>query len=529
MSSELVGTWTLVRLALRRDRWLLPVSVLGFAATAAFSATATVGLYPDEAQRIVAADAVNATPAIVALYGPVYDPTSLGELAMFKLTALGAATVSILMVVLVVRHTRAEEEAGRLELVGAGVVGRGAPLAAALVTVFGACVALGLLTSAGLLLAGLPAAGSVAFGAAWAMTGACFAAVAGVTAQVTVGGRAAIGLGLVAIAVAYVLRAIGDLAEGSPGWTSWLSPIGWNQQVRAYAGDRWAVLALPLVACLVLVPAAFLLRSRRDLDGGLLADRPGPADGGISGAWGLAWRLQRPTLAAWTVGVGLLGLVLGSIAHSVSGFLDSPSATKILEQLGGAQGLTDAFLAAEMGLIGAIVSAYGVTTTERLRKEETLGHAEQVLATTVSRRQWAASHWALAMAGVAWLLLVAGLAAGTAHAVAIGDGPQVGRVTAAALAQVPAAWVLVALVVTAFGLWPRATAGVGNLRRVHRGGTVREAWGVPQVVMDLSPFVHSPLLPGPDPHLIGLLGLGAVVVGLLVAGTTGFRRRDLSP
>ena len=37
-------------------------------------------------------------------------------------------------ILLVVRHTRAEEETGRAELVGAGVVGRHAPLAAALIT-----------------------------------------------------------------------------------------------------------------------------------------------------------------------------------------------------------------------------------------------------------------------------------------------------------------------------------------------------------------------------------------------------------
>ena len=36
-------------------------------------------------------------------------------------------------ILLVVRHTRADEETGRAELVGAGVVGRHAPLAAALV------------------------------------------------------------------------------------------------------------------------------------------------------------------------------------------------------------------------------------------------------------------------------------------------------------------------------------------------------------------------------------------------------------
>ena len=339
-----------------------PGLVLGFAATAAFSATATVGLYPDEAQRIVAADAVNATPAIVALYGPVYDPTSLGELAMFKLTALGAAMVSILMVVLVVRHTRAEEEAGRLELVGAGVVGRGAPLAAALVTVFGACVALGLLTSAGLAAAGLPAAGSVAFGAAWAMTGACFAAVAGVTAQVTVGGRAAIGLGLVGDRGG-VRRSAPSVTwpTGSPGWTSWLSPIGWNQQVRAFAGDRWAVLASrssraragagSRSAAQSAGPGRWLARRPARAGGRRDLRQPGVSPGGCSA--------PRSPRGRWASACS--ALVLGSIAHSVSGFLDSPSVTKILEQLGGAQGLTDAFLAAEMGLIGAIVSAYGIT------------------------------------------------------------------------------------------------------------------------------------------------------------------------
>ena len=104
-------------------------------------------------------------------------------------------------------------------------------------------------------------------------------------AQVTTGGRAANGLGFMVIAVAYVARAIGDLAEAGPGWLSWLSPIGWNQQIRAFAGDRWSVLILPLAATALLVPVAFALRRRRDLGSGLLQDRPGPA----AGAWAHPW------------------------------------------------------------------------------------------------------------------------------------------------------------------------------------------------------------------------------------------------
>ncbi len=113
MRGELTGTAGLVRSALRRDRLLIPAWVGLFAAMAAFSASATVGLYPNEASRIEAANTINSASATVALYGPIYDPTSLGALSITKLTAVYAALLSILMVMLVVRHTRAEEEAGR--------------------------------------------------------------------------------------------------------------------------------------------------------------------------------------------------------------------------------------------------------------------------------------------------------------------------------------------------------------------------------------------------------------------------------
>jgi hypothetical protein len=71
---------------------------------------------------------------------------------------------------------------------------------------------------------------------------------------------------------------VADVAEGG-GWLSWPSQIGWMQQVRAYAGDRWWVLLMPMAMAAVSVPVAMWLRGRRDLRAGLLQDRPGPAHG----------------------------------------------------------------------------------------------------------------------------------------------------------------------------------------------------------------------------------------------------------
>src|SRR5665811_1872241 len=173
---------------------------------------------------------------------------------------------------------------------------------------------LGLLSGAALAAGGLPAAGSLAFGLGWAATGMAFSAIAGVSAQLTTSARAATGLGITVIAITYVLRAVGDLAQPGPSALSWLSPIGWNQQIRAYAGDQWWVLALPLALCAFVVPAAFMLRTRRDLGGGLRQKRPGAARGALGGVWDLAVRLQNRVLLAWAVAFVVFGVVIGSLA-----------------------------------------------------------------------------------------------------------------------------------------------------------------------------------------------------------------------
>lgn len=526
--SEFAGTSVLIRLALRRDRILVPAWILGFAAMAYFSAAATAGLYPDEAQRVSAAEAVNASTALVALYGPVYDPTSLGEISLFKMTAFGAALTAVLMVFVVIRHTRGDEENGRLELMAAGRLGRWAPLASALGLAFAASLVLGLLSAVALIAAGLAVPGSFAFGLGWAFTGIAFASVAGVCAQVTTGARAARGLALVLIAVAYAIRGVGDVAEGS--WLTWLSPIGWMQQVRAYAGDRWWVLLLPAALAVVCVPVAFWLRGRRDVGAGFIAERPGPAHGRLGSVYGLAWRLQRPVLLAWLIGFALFGLLLGSLADQVTGFLDSPQAEEFLKQLGGTDALADAFLATEVSIAGVIVAAYGISAASRLHSEEIDGHAEVLLSQPVPRSRWAASHILVALLGVAAIMLVAGLGLGIGATLATGDAANLGGLLVSSLARVPAAWVMTAAVMVLFGWVPRWVPVIWGVFVVAFVlGEFGPLWKAPQWLMDVSPFVHSPRLPGADASLSGLLPLMLIAVALLVVGFVGWRRRDLHP
>jgi ABC-2 type transport system permease protein len=531
--TDFAGTATLVRLALRRDRILLPVWIVVFVTMAAGSAQASMDLYPDVASRVSAGNTTNASPALVSLYGRIFDPTSLGEVSLFKLTSFGALIVGLLAAMIVIRHTRTEEEAGRLELLSAGVLGRYAAVTAALIVSGGMVIVLGLLTALSLIGVGLSASGSLAFGLVWITAGLAFAGVGAVTAQLTEGARAANGLTAVVLGVSYVLRALGDSASADgPRWLSWLSPIGWSQQIRAYAGDRVWVALLPLALMVILVAAAYRLLSRRDIGAGLIRPRPGPAQAAPSlrSPLALAWRLHRGSLYAWGSGFLLLGFIVGNIASNVDGFVTSDSLKEMVQKLGGVNGITDAFLSTEMGMLGLVASAFGIQAALRLRTEETELRAEPLLATGVTRGQWLASHVLMALFGTGVLVLVGGLGAGISSGASLGNmGRQLPRMLAASAVQLPAIWLVTALVVILFGLAPKlVTAAWALFAAFLLLGQFGPIFDLPQGLMNISPYAHTPRLPGGDFSTTPVLVLTAIAAALLLTGFYTFRRRDIT-
>ena len=116
---------------------------------------------------------------------------------------------------------------------------------------------------------------------------------------------------------------------------------------------------------------------------------------------------------------------------------DSPDVRDALPKLGGQTSLVDAYLAATLQILALIAAAYAIQATLRLRAEETSGRAEPLLATAVSRTRWALSHAAIALAGAAALLAVAGVAAGVGARAPDRRRGRVLRVLGAALAQAP--------------------------------------------------------------------------------------------
>jgi ABC-2 type transport system permease protein len=540
--SAFTGTGRLLRLALRRDRILLPVWVVVLVGLLAGIASTLTALYASEAERAAAAAFTAATAAARIFDGPA-SGTSIGAMTMVEAYGILAILTALMSAQAVVRHTRQDEETGRAELLGAGVVGHYARLTAALSVALLANLALASGMALVLMAYGLPAGGSIVSGAAFGGVGITFAAIAAVTAQVAQTQRAANGLAGAIVGVAFLLRAIGDvMGEVAPSgvelisaWPSWLSPIGWGQQVRPFHQDNLDVFLLFGLLTLVLVGVAFVLTEHRDVGSGMLPQRPGPAEAGagLRSPLGLAWRLQRGVLLGWAVGITVMAVAFGSVGDTVDEILTTNEQLQEAMAALSADGtLRDLFFVFMMGFVGLAATGFTVQALLRARAEEVDGRLEPLLATPVSRHRWLAGHVGIAVAGTVVLFCLAGLGAGLSYGVATGGdfGTGLRGMGGAALAQAPAALALGGFVVAAFALLPRwaIVLGWGALAASLVMGQLGAMLDLPQAVLNISPFTHVPLVPAEPFTLLPvvlLLAVAALFGGLAFAV---FRRRDLS-
>src|SRR3954468_17174381 len=178
----MAGTRELLRLALRRDRIMLPAWIVALGLAALAVASSYVGLYKTEASRAEVVRTLGSTPATLALYGRIYAD-SVGGLVGWRLGGIAMALAGLMTILLVTRHTRAEEETGRAELIGSAAVGRAAGLrgrlagggraagpAAPLIVAGIPSLGVGVLVTWTILVSGLGFAGALALGVMYALT-----------------------------------------------------------------------------------------------------------------------------------------------------------------------------------------------------------------------------------------------------------------------------------------------------------------------------------------------------------------------
>ncbi|MFD1860439.1 hypothetical protein EHW97_12775 [Aeromicrobium camelliae] len=295
-ASATVGAWTLLRFMLRRDRVRLSSWVVGIGLLTLYFSLAVRTVARDEAQLAQLAGMLS-DPVGRLMTGPAFG---MEQPTYARFFSAGYALFRYIFIALmsaftVVRHTRAEEQSGRAELMRANVVGRHATLTAAFLLTAIANVAIGVLMLAATLAAGFAPAGSALVATAGVAVGVFFAAVAAVTSQLSESSRGASAMAGGLLALAYLIRMGGDMSEAGGSTLSWFSPLGWAQQTAPYVEDRWWPLLLLLVLAAALTGAGFWLSTTRDVGAGLLAPRLGRSEAkpALGTPLGLAARVLR--------------------------------------------------------------------------------------------------------------------------------------------------------------------------------------------------------------------------------------------
>ncbi len=530
-SDALAGIGTMVRLIVRRSRVRLTVWVVVLVGMFSFIASHYQTLFPTQQSLDDFAEVSN-TPGIKAMTGLSAAADTLGGAVWTKGWMTIALSLAIGAAFLVTRAGRADEEAGRTELLRSRMLGLHAYATASwlvnglLCVVVGAGIAIAS-ASNGLDPEGTGIAGSLIFGASVAGVGLVGLGVGAAAGQVASTSRGANALASAVIIGFYVIRMVGDLGNGA---LSWASPIGWGQQMEPYAGNRWWPLALLVALAAALMALATLLEARRDHGSGLLADRPGPAGASsrMASPLGLGLRLQRGPIIGWTIAIVLSAMLFGSIVDAMNTFLaDAGGAMANMTRGVG----VNALLALLAGMIGLIAAVFATQSAVSLRTDESSGIVEAQLAGALSRTRWALERLLIPAVGSAVLLVLGGGGLGAVYGSTIGDSSQAITMAGASLAYWPAVMILVGIAVALFGWVPSVAIPVtwGAMAAMWFATMLGEVFGLPAWLLDALPFSAVPYMPAEAMSWTPLVIMTVVAALLIWSGIDRFSRRDVRP
>ncbi len=523
------GTIRLLRLAIRRDRVRLAVWAASIAGLVGVSAASVHSLYGTARQQMEYVQVTQGNAAMIVQSGPGYglDHPTLGAIFMNETAIWTIILVAVLGILMTTRHTRLEEETARSELVRSAPVGRFAGATGGLLAVLVAQVTVAIVVVLTVVGFGYGPVGAIAFGAALVVAGSAFSAVTLVAAQVAASSRTASGLGLMVLGVAFVVRAYGDVAVP---WLSWLSPIHWAQAVRAFAGEQWLVLVLPIALTAVLLPAAASLAEHRDFGGGLLDPRPGRAEAAPTRypLLRLAAGLLRGSIISWGVGIAAGAFFLGVVADQVEQMAADNPAMSGLFSVVGSGSITDTFLATALLIVGLLAAGFAISAALRMHTEEAAGRVDPLLATPVGRARWAGSHLAVTMGALLGLMAIGGLAGGLGAALVLNDPSRILGMLGGGITMAAGVAVLGGIAFLVCTAAPRLAllAWVPMVLAAFLSMFGRSL-GLPSWLMDLSPYQHVPALPAAQFDLVPIVALSLVTAGVITAGLLILPRRDV--
>ncbi|MCL2813326.1 MAG: hypothetical protein FWD23_01870 [Oscillospiraceae bacterium] len=540
MRGNFDNTGKLVRFMLKGERVISGIWIVAIVLMSVAIAPGMAGMFDAEAREQFVSVLDN--PVMVSMMGPVYGADNYTSGAMYTGMMLlwVLMAVGVMNVFLVGRHTRADEEKGRAEVVRSLPVGRMANLNAAMITAVAVNLILGLLMGFGLAAAGVESmdfAGSMLYGALNCAFGILFAAITALFCQLSSNKGGASGYSFLILGVFYMMRAVGDMQQIEI--VSCMSPLGLALRAKAYIENRWWPFFLLLGAAALIAAAAYRLNSARDLDQGFIPARPGKRGASfvLSNSFGLAFRLLRGQLVIWLIVMFALGASYGSMVGNIDEFIGgSPEYMQILGfDPEAAEATKDNIQTYYLSFVASMMTLLCIVplliAALKPRSEEKDRRAEQVLAGVVSRGEYMGGY-ALLSFGASVLLQFATAAGIYCSAISIAGEANpfaFGTLQKAFLSYLPALWMMIGIAALLVGLAPKAAGAVwGYFGFVFFASFLGEVLGFPEWLLCLSPLHHIPnVILGDRIDVWPLLALTLAAAILSAAGFVFYRRRDM--
>jgi ABC-2 type transport system permease protein len=501
-----------------------------FAAIAYIQPASYRTTYPTVADRLAFARSFGDNKAVRLFYGEPHDLLTVGGYTAWRVGGTLAIFAAVWGLLAAVRGLRAEEDAGRRELVLAGTVGRGGAYVTSLIAIGLGAALLWFAAFIALVLARLPVGASAYLALSACSVIGVFAGVGALASQLAPTRRLATELSAAVLGVTFVLRVIAD-TSGGLGWLRWTTPLGWAEELRPFAGGRPAVLLLPVAVSVVLLVVSGRIAARRDVGDAVLGARDSapPRLWLLSSPTAFALRAERTSLIIWSASLGAFAFIIGVISKSVSSAGISKSLQRELEKLGsgsilsprGYVGFTSIFFV-------LVVSLFACAQIAAARHEESEQQLETQLAMAIGRRRWLIGRLGLALGGTVLLALVYSVL-GWLGTTSQGVGLSLPRMLLSGVNCLPTAVLFLGLAALAYGFVPRASTGIayGLVIVAFLWNLFGALLGVPKWVVELTPFEHIGLVPATAFRPGSALAMVAIGVVAGVVALAGFRRRDL--
>lgn len=524
-------TGTLIRFILRRDRmrllvWIISLSLITFAVAISFTE-----LYETEQERAAIAETMR-NPAMSAMVGQGYglDNYTNGAMMAHQMLLFSAVAVAIMSILFITRHTRADEEEGRAELIQSLPTGRLANLNAATLVIIFTNIFLALIIGFGLYVLGIESMnleGSLLYGSALGVTGIFFAAITALFAQLFESSRSTIASSFTVLGIAYFIRAIGDAGNEI---LSWFSPFGWVLGAEVYVNNYWWPIVLTSVVALTIIFLSFFLNTVRDLESGFLAIKPGKKHASklLQNPFGLAFRLQRTGLLFWAFGLFLLGASYGSMFGDLESFFEELDF--IQELLSPVEGfsLTEQFITMLMIIMAMISTAPVLTAVLKLKGEESRNRVELILGRAVSRSRLLGSYLLISIIVGFIMLSLAAIGLWSASVAVMDEPIAFITIYKAAIVYLPAIWIMMSVAILTIGFAPKLT-GLSWVYLAYSFIVIYlgQIMQFPDWLTNLSPFGHIPKIPVEDMNLMKVSILTLIAIALSVIGFIGYNQRDI--